>query len=969
VRTRCLFILSVIFSLQNGFCQTQHTDDWNKGKGTGDTTDFDYRAEPYYKFRHDGKPGRVVTLFLSQKTNKPQTVTVICEGKKEVSLVSSDTIAKQLTILLPENIGLRTASTAEVIVRANGQDFTKKVWIPVKRQWTVFIYPHSHVDIGYTGLQEDVEKLHVRNIDVGIDLAKKTKDYPEGARFVWNPEATWVVTAYLKKATDEQKRNLIEAVKKGWIQIDAGHSNINTTTCSDEELMHFFQNSNEIEKMTTIPVTTMVQVDVPGAAWGLVQAAAQNGVTGFISFPNNYDLRKIREHKPFYWRGPDGKSKILFLQGFQYGIGYTVKGSKYGLATLQRYSDEYDRVSTGHPLQNFIDAFIFNETTKLERADSPYDLFVMTWSMADNCVIDADLPEAVKQWNAMYAYPKLVIAGSKQILSAWEKKYSNIIPEYSGDFTEFWTDGLGSDAAHVGMGRRAKENLVQAETLWTLLHPNSFPKEKINATWENILLSTEHTWGYQNPGEPLAKLIEKRKAAFFSDAEQQSKDLLDALGDSSMVTEQFAVVNTLSWSRGGMVALSPGQSRKGNRVIEMSSGKEVPSQRLSNGYLLFHASTIPALASRLYKVVEGAYTKNTSLLVSDMTLENNALSVTMDPVSGDISHVTDKQSGYEYVARGKRLNSYEYMAGVYNGRIAVSPPTGEDSVIITIKERGPLLVSLLVRSKAEGINWMEKEVRLYANERFIQIRNTFDKIRNRKKEGIHFGFAFDLPGAVSRMDAPWSVITPETTQLEGANRNWMTFQRWIDISNSKRGVTWTAIESPLVEWEELSGTILDGARQYWLWKKHLSPSSTLYSWPVNNHWNTNFPLEQSGVIGQQYAILFHGAYDAVIANQFGMEQHRSLLAIPAAKNLIKNSFVGISNPRVMISALRKTADGKAVLLRIRSVSNKTEKVKLTWPVTKPQKIEVCTAAEIPLKMAAEELTIRPHGTECLYLTF
>jgi len=52
----------------------------------------------------------------------------------------------------------------------------------------------------------------------------------------------------------------------------------------------------------------------------------------------------------------------------------------------------------------------------------------MTWSMADNCVIDADLPEAVKAWNENYAYPKLVISGAKGILDAYEKKYSAIIP-------------------------------------------------------------------------------------------------------------------------------------------------------------------------------------------------------------------------------------------------------------------------------------------------------------------------------------------------------------------------------------------------------------------------------------------------------------------------------------------------------------------------------------------------------------
>ena len=51
---------------------------------------------------------------------------------------------------------------------------------PRKRQWTVYIYPHSHVDIGYTNTQENVELIHKRNLLYGIDLARKTAGYPEG---------------------------------------------------------------------------------------------------------------------------------------------------------------------------------------------------------------------------------------------------------------------------------------------------------------------------------------------------------------------------------------------------------------------------------------------------------------------------------------------------------------------------------------------------------------------------------------------------------------------------------------------------------------------------------------------------------------------------------------------------------------------------------------------------------------------
>ena len=110
---------------------------------------------------------------------------------------------------------------------------------------------------------------------------------------------------------------------------------------------------------------------------------------------------------------------------------------------------------------------------ELEKSDYyPYDIFAMSWAMADNTPIDADLPDAVKSWNEDYAFPHLVIASATEIMSTFEKKYGDQLPVLTGDFTEYWTDGLGTAAKQTGMNRSSKERLIQAETLWTMLHPD-----------------------------------------------------------------------------------------------------------------------------------------------------------------------------------------------------------------------------------------------------------------------------------------------------------------------------------------------------------------------------------------------------------------------------------------------------------------------------------------------------------------
>jgi alpha-mannosidase len=220
-----------------------------------------------------------------------------------------------------------------------------------------------------------------------------------------------------------------------------------------------------------------------------------------------------------------------------------------------------------------------------------------------------------------------------------------------------------------------------------------------------------------------------------------------------------------------------------------------------------------------------------------------------------------------------------------------------------------------------------------------------------------------------QMDIPWGVMTPEQDQLPGANRNWLAFQRWIDVSNENDGITWTALESPIVELGNITGTILDGARQVDRWIKKLPPTQTIISWPVNNHWGTNFPPEQEGIITERYAMVVHEKYDPATANRFGMEQNRPLIAVPAKSNPIRQSLISLDNPNVVITALKVSDDNQALIVRLRSLSNKTEKIKLEYPARLPKSVFTCTVGETPLQKSTGTIELPQYGTVSLRMVF
>ena len=931
--------------------------------------------QPFYRNRPDGKPGREITLqFKEAKLFGNAQVEVKANGKTEITqlppVVGGRTEGR---VLLPPEIGVKQALQVTLTLRQSTRTLSKTVLVPALRHWTVYLYSHSHVDIGYTNTQANVEILHKRNIDEGIKLGEETKDYPAGARSRWNPEVTWPLERYWLTATPAKKEQVVKAIKNGSLCVDASYLNLNTSSCSDEELFQIFRFSRGMQQLTGVPIQTFQQMDIPGMSWGLVPVMAQQGVRYIMSWPNSCraGYGRTLDEKPFWWVGPDGKSKVLFFQPGGYANGGSMtKGGATGRPWFgQRDPDKVPAViKTGSANVNFTEAL-----TKRERPDNPFNFYVISWSLWDNCPMDADIPLAVKNWNETYAYPHIVIAGGTEIMQMIEKNYGDRLPVVKGDFTEYWTDGLGTAARLTAINRNAKERLVQAETLWTMLRPGKpAPRDAFDEAWRYIALGSEHTWCAENPTEPFFQdAIWKVKQSYFREADDRTQTLLEdalapatdkssgALGPAEGPAKGGIVVfNTQSWNHGGVVTLSKAESSPGDRIID-DQNKEVPAQRLSTGELTFLASDVPAFGSRHYRVTVGKSSLTGGCTLNGTTLSNQKLSVTIDPATGNITKLLDNATGKNFADAKLNggLNAFRWMSGESDNARA------DSAITISTIESGPLVVELRVDSKATGCRAVSRSVRLVQGQPFVEISNRVDKLPLVAKDGIHFGFGFDLPQATTRMDIPWGIVRVEDDLIPAANRNWLTMQRWLDISNDREGVTWCSLDAPLIESGSLTANQSgnwSGERKPWLRK--LEHSSAVYSWVMNNHWFTNFPLTQDGPVTFRYRILPHGAYDAAAANRFGLEQAQPLVALAANANAISKPLIAVEgSPAITVSILKSTADGKTSITRLRSVSDKDETVKLSWPAGTPQSVNICKVEEVSDRKVGNEVVVPANG--------
>ncbi|NMC37943.1 MAG: glycosyl hydrolase [Bacteroidales bacterium] len=933
------------------------TDRNSKANSFPDSVKYEVRS--YYRYRTDGKAGREVMLyFMGNKFSGQGTISVEFSGKVENISLNNPEGIDSMAVLLPEGVGVTSDDDGIIRLTSGKKQVVTSVRVPRKRQWTVYIYPHSHVDIGYTNTHENVELIHKRNLKYGIDLAKKTQNYPEGSKYLWNPEVLWPVERYLRNANERQKQAIIEAVQKGWLHLDAGYVHTNTSAAADEELFEFFRQCSEMKKLTGKNIETLVQVDIPGMSWGVVPVAAEMGIKYCLAMNNGSDrvgLSTDLSFRPFWWKGQNGKSKILFFQPGSYNPGAIYKGYQYW-PLMAGHTDSTTLlkiVKTDNPRAFFVDKYLNDKLPMLEKSDYyPYDIFLMTWAMADNTPIDADLPDAVKSWNEEYAYPHLVIASATQMMKAFSDKYGDSLPVLSGDFTEYWTDGLGTAAKQTGIARSSKERLIQVETLWSMLNPEkAAPRDKISEAWRNIIMGTEHTWCYMDPKkQPITNDILKVKFGFFDTAREMSLSLLDESVEQFRQegSRSVAVFNTLSWERDGIVYLTPDQSRSFNSVTD-ENGKQLPCQKLSSGELVFVTGRIPAFGSVIYTLKEKK-TKNSGTIAIGYALDNGIIKVTVDPRTGDISSLIS--SGYDYADNSSEslINSYRYLHGE-------DPPENASSaknVRVMVKENGPLLSTLLVESDADGCRNLIREITIIAGQPFVDIRNIVDKTAVTEKEGIHFGFGFNIPSPVTRFDIPWGVAELEKDQLAAANRNWIAFQRWLDISNSERGVTFCSLDAPLFQNGTITANVLGAATNSPRWIRKLEPSPIIYSWALNNHWHTNFPLSQEGIITFRYRILPHNyGYDPVKANRFGLEQSQPLIAVPVKQDAYPGQpFTIAGSDKVYVSVIKAGSNGEPSRIRLRSVSGKDETVNIIWKNHMPSSVylsgqKICSELTVP----------------------
>jgi alpha-mannosidase len=670
-------------------------------------------------------------------------------------------------------------------------------------------------------------------------------------------------------------------------------------------------------------------------------------------------LGNLHRRSPFWWEGPDG-SRILMW----YARHYHQIRSEFGLPPV---------VATGYEgLPSFLHVY--------DRPDYAADAVMLHGSQWENTSLYPQQATLVQRWSSVFAYPQLQFSGFAEALEKIAASAGKNIPVIRGDGGPYWEDGIASDAYYAALEREDERRALSAEKLATiasLVDRRWKPsRTAIDSMWDSILLMNEHTWGWgRSVTEPhsedsVKELAYKRLRATIA------RDSIEYVLDRAMTTiagpietpaRALVVFNTLNWNRDGWVEFDLQKTRElvdveTNAVVRFEVLEDQPAyQRIR-----FMASDVPAMGYRTYNVRDKspeAVSREAPAQVPanpGSTVENSYYRIIIDEQSGALQSIYDKQLKRELVDSSSpyRFNQYVYVTGgdqfpnqlltfrQWAPRAQLQTHGAARGKVVSISKT-PVGTTIRLQSQAPNTPQISTEIVLFDREKKIEFNNRVRKDEVYKKEGVYFAFPINIRQPEFKYEIQSATVNPAKDMVPGAGLEWFSSQNWVSVNEPGLSVS-------LINKDSFLWTFGDIVRGTWP-TEFGRRGSTIFSYVMNNYWNTNYVAAQGGDFLFRYVLTSASALDEAALSRSGWSETTPLERIliksqdqtfPVQRTLPAGqmSFLQTDNTAVL-STWKLAESGEGTVLRLIELSGKPLDVSVSSPLLKGSTVRLCNAVE------------------------
>lgn len=753
----------------------------------------------------------------------------------------------------------------------------------------VYIVHHSHTDVGYTDLQEQVIYNQANNIRTAVALIKEGIEKGTNRKDLrWNCETWYCVEQFLKMASEQEKKDFFELAKQGKIGLSATYLNFNDLTdCS-----YLNRKTAEMVQICAengVELKTAMNADINGISLGARDALIDNGIAFlYTNIHTHHGMYPLYQNQmPYFWENEQGK-KLLVWNGEHYNLGNAL-GIVFSKNVNFMTESYFGREADPAPLEN-LHKNLTDSIREYEENGYPYDFYITSVSgvFSDNAPVNPAIEDTVEAFNERYGSEvTLRMVSLQELYSLICKKVADA-PVYRGAMNDWWGNGVGSTPYAV---KHYKEALRLSRTCDVLEKKTGVHNEElIKISGDNALLYAEHTWGHSatvtNPYDTMVTNLDFRKNSYASKAHEaaamRKNEQCHKLGDILRyynLSGQVKAISTCSEKRVLPVEFYVETiSLPGVKVTDNKTGEEIKVQLSTHprGVLVsflaefepmeektFTYAEQPAQQEKLFTRTAWVGAERVRDIVNDYDTETYTLPYGIEnewfqigwKVGEGITSFYNKKTGKEMLKNG--LGTFftpvyertEIRKGVYSERSRLgrnirglhAEEFQGDLKDVKILDQGDVFVKAELIFELEGTYFSSVMIKMYRQLPRIEFTYRIAKTLSEDIESVYMPLVLDLDDAEQYIHNGGVAMRPGVDQLPGSNMEYYIADEGIVYHGENNSILINTLDTPLLymgEMEHHEIRLCDNRAE--------NNRRPVYSWIMNNTWETNFKMDLSG---------------------------------------------------------------------------------------------------------------------------
>jgi len=795
--------------------------------------------------------------------------------------------------------------------------------LPLMQTATWHLSGNSHIDAAWLWPWTETVDVVKRTFGTALQLMY---EYPQ---YTYTQSAAayndWVAQKYpdmnaeIKKRIDEGRWEIVGGM---WVEPDLNLPD------GESLVRQLLVGKRWYKQAYGVDVRIGWNPDSFGYTWQLPQIYKKSGVDYFVTQKMTWNDTNQLPFKLFWWESPDG-SKVLAYFPHDYAND-NLNPTRLATDTVQArqratgMTDIMDLFGIGDhgggPTRAILDQGFHWATPSQPQKVMPKIEFGIAQAYFTN--VEKQIAQDSKEWNyqsmATGYTPPPAVPG-KVSIPTWKSEM----------YFEYHRGVMTTQANHKRNMRVSSIETLNAEKWASLawLDGRKYPEAELTEDWKKLLFNQFHDLAAGSGIGIIYKDAQKDYDVVRWSTNEIASDSLDKVDervDTAGAGVPVVVYNPLGWARSGEVSVhvQTGKSTvsaTGAQVIEVK-----PDGKTDFADVKLHVLHVPALGYKVVWVRKGTAERDEHPVSAKdagdtITLENEALRVSVNKRSGCITSLLEKKSNFEALASGACGNQLQFFKdtpkdydawNIDPGTLDVAPMTIEHADSVELLKTAEPTIRV---TSHWGSSKFVQTIGLSADGDEVNVGNQFDWHESHVL--LKAAFPLAASGPFATYEIPYGTIDRPTAR----NNSWekaqfeVPAQQWADLGDGKHGLS-------LINESKFGYDAVGNLLRLTLLR---SPK-----WPD--------PDADMGHQHFDYALYPHtGTWKDAMTVRRGFEYNYPLTAVVTTAHTgtlpASHSFASVTPENVVLTAVKKAEDAKGLIFRAYEWAGKDTTVEFHVP--------------------------------------